>query len=608
MPLDPHAEASPVDWMEWSPAAFERARREDRPILLRISAVWCHWCHVMDETTDADPEVARRLNEWFVPVRVDNDERPDINDRYNLGGWPTTAFLTPDGELIAGGTYFPADRFREILERVHEGWRERREELLGEVDRIRRRREEGRAAGRAGGDLDGSGVAAAVEAVLDAYDWRHGGFGTQPKFPQPEAIRLLLHAHAGTGAEAPREAAEKTLVAMRTAGQAEGRTYGLYDHAGGGFFRYSTTRDWSEPHFEKMLEDNARLALANLDAWRVLGDELHEGTVRGILGWVLRTLADPDGGAGGSQDADGEAAYFGRPLAEREALPEPYVDRRLYADWNGMIVVAALEADAVLDWPELRDWARRTVDRLDAALSTDDGLVRRVLRPGAGDAEIDRDAPLLLCDQAWWSRALLAAYQATGDPAYRARGERLVRAVEATLFDAERGAFRDRAGPRAEGHLDDPLHPLAANAVLAEGLVELAALGGGDRWRERAAGVLAALRPEAERLGFLGAGWALAATRVLAEPVRVHLVGPAEDGGLRALWREAWATYLPARVTEILDPSLDGARLEALGYPADGDPRAYVCVGERCLEPAAEPEALADRLSEVSGEAAGGGL
>src|SRR5512134_2029761 len=219
MPLDPHAAASPVDWMEWGPAAFDRARREDKPILLRISAVWCHWCHVMDDTTDSVPEVARKVNEWFVPVRVDNDERPDVNARYNLGGWPTTAFLTPKGELITGGTYFPAPQFEGILARVHEAWTGQRDQLLAEVERIRDRRREqtgSASGGRAGtaapvgaaGELDGTIVARIVEAALDAYDWRFGGFGREPKFPQPEAVRLLLHAWSGTGAEAPREAAE----------------------------------------------------------------------------------------------------------------------------------------------------------------------------------------------------------------------------------------------------------------------------------------------------------------------------------------------------------------------------------------------------------------
>ncbi len=603
MPLDPHAAASPVQWLEWGPAAFEKARREDRPVLLRISAVWCHWCHVMDETTDADPEVARRMNEWFVPIRVDNDERPDVNDRYNLGGWPTTAFLTPAGDLITGGTYFPAPQFREILERIHDAWRDRRDEVVKEVEGLARRRREARSAGP-GSELTGEAVASLVEATLDAYDWRHGGFGTQPKFPQPDAVRLLLHAHAGSGAEPPREAAEKTLISMRTAGEAEGRNYGLYDHAAGGFFRYSTTRDWSEPHFEKMSEENVRLAVAYLDAWRLLGDELYAGTVRGIFGYVLRKLSDPDGGAWGSQDADGEAAYYGRDLTGRAEMEEPYIDRRIYTAWTGAMTVAAFEAGSALEWPELTDWARRTVERIEGELVAEDGLVRHVLRPFAEGAEIDADAPLLLGDQAWWLRALLAAYQATGDSRWRARAEALAAAADGALFDADRGAWRDRveAGEGdAPGALAEPLHPLHDNVTMAEGLAALAALGGGERWRERAAGVLGALKGDAERHGVLGASWGLAAAHVLSEPVAVHLVGPADDPALQALARAAWSAWLPGGVVEILDPGRNGERLAALGYPAEGAPRAYVCVGERCLAPATEPAELEARLAEALG-------
>jgi hypothetical protein len=610
MPLDPHAAASPVDWVEWGPAAFERAGREDKPILLRISAVWCHWCHVMDETTDAVPEVARRINEWFVPVRVDNDERPDVNARYNLGGWPTTAFLTPAGELITGGTYFPAAQFEEILARVHQAWTRQRDQLESEVERIRAQRRERsmpEPAARQGAsrEADGGAVARIVEAALDAYDWRFGGFGTQPKFPHPEAVRLLFHAWAGTGADAPRVAAEATLTAMRTAGEAAGRTYGLHDHAAGGFFRYSTTRDWTEPHFEKLCEENARLALAYLDGWRLTGNELYRGTVQGIFGFVLGTLSDPDGGAYGSQDADGEAEYYGKPLDERARMETPFIDRRCYTDWNGMMVAAGLETAAVLDWPEVHEWATRTVDRLTERLWTDDGM-RRVFRPGT-DAEVDEAAPILLGDQAWWLEALLAAYQATGAPRYRSRAEALARAIEAGFFDAARGACRDRRigdadaerGTTAEGHLADPVWPLGENAALAGALASLSALGGGERWKERAAGILAALAGEAERHGFMGAGWALAVVRVQSEPVQVHLVGPAGDERLRRLWRAAWSRYLPARVTEILDPSVDGDRLSALGYPTATEPRAYVCVGDRCLAPVSDPDGLAAQLASI---------
>jgi hypothetical protein len=251
------------------------------------------------------------------------------------------------------------------------------------------------------------------------------------------------------------------------------------------------------------------------------------------------------------------------------------------------------------------------VDRLTERLWTEGGM-RRVLRPGAGPDEIDETAPLLLGDQAWWLEALLAAYQATGAPRFRERAEALARAIESGFFDAARGACRDRRAPAAEpasaaggsgagaeGHLADPVWPLAENAALAGALASLSALGGGDRWRERAAGILAALAAEAERHGLMGAGWALAVARVRSEPVQVHLVGPADDDRLRTLWSAAWSPYLPARVVEILDPALDGDRLAALGYPADAEPRAYVCLGDRCLEPVGAPEALHAQLGSV---------
>jgi uncharacterized protein YyaL (SSP411 family) len=364
-----------------------------------------------------------------------------------------------------------------------------------------------------------------------------------------------------------------------------------------------------------MCEDNARHALAFLDAWRLTGNALYADTVRGIFGFVLDTLSDPEGGAYGSQDADGEAEYYGNDLAGRAKMETPYIDRRFYTDWNGMMVAAALEASAVLDASgsavprpfdpaELRGWALRTVDRLTDRLWTDAGM-RHVLRPGAGAHEVDEAAPLLLGDQAWWLEALLAAYQATGDAGYLRRATALARATEAELFDAARGACRDRRdappGDGAEGHLADPVWPLAENSALASALASLSALGGGDRWRERAAGILSALGAEADRHGLMGAGWALALARVRAQAVQVHLVGAVADPSLRALARAAWTRYVPGRVVEILDPALDGDRLAALGYPTADTPRAYVCIGDRCLAPVSAPAELDHQLASLTG-------
>ncbi len=600
MAPDSDAVNSPVQWFEWGPESFSRAQREDKPILLRISAVWCHWCHVMDDTTDADPEVARRVNEWFVPVRVDNDERPDVNDRYNLGGWPTTAFLTPDGELITGGTYFPAAQFSDILERVHRGWLDDREAVHTAVENVRERRAAALMERPSSGDFDAQFLTTVVESILDAFDWRYGGFGTQPKFPHPEAVRLLLHAHRGSGAGAPLEAAKNTLVAMRDAGLSASRAYGLYDHLAGGFFRYSTTRDWSEPHFEKMAEDNARLAMAYLDAYRLTGEERFAETVRGILSFVLETLSHREGGAFGSQDADGEAGYYGLELGERATLPTPSIDHRLYTNWNGMMVVAAFEAAAVLNWPELMAWCELTVDRLTSMLSTSDGAMRHVLRPPYDDDAIDVAAPLLLTDQAWWLAAQLAAYQRTGARDHFRRAEKLASVIERGFFDAQRGACRDRSfDARGDGILDQPHYPVTDNATVATGFAALTALGGDERWRERAESIVQALAGEATGFGLLGASLALAAIHVMDTPVQVHLVGPTDDKTLRALWRVAWRQYVPSRVTEILDPDRQQARLEARGYPLEGEPRAYVCVGDRCLEPVTTPDALERQLEGI---------
>jgi uncharacterized protein YyaL (SSP411 family) len=600
MALDSHATASPVQWLEWGPEAFSRAHREDKPILLRISAMWCHWCHVMDDTTDSDPEVARRVNEWFVPVRVDNDERPDVNDRYNLGGWPTTAFLTPDGELITGGTYFPAAQFSNILERVHRGWVNDREAVDAAVENVRERRAAALVERLSPGAFDAQFLTTVVESILDAFDWRHGGFGTQPKFPHPEAVRLLLHAHHGSGADAPLEAAKNTLIAMRDAGVSASRAYGLYDHVAGGFFRYSTTRDWSEPHFEKMAEDNARLAMTYLDAYRLTGEERFAETVRGILSFVLETLSHREGGAYGSQDADGEAEYYGLELSERAKLPTPIIDHRFYTNWNGMMVAAAFETAAVLDWPELTAWCELTVERLTSKLSTSDGAMRHVLRPPYGDDAIDLAAPLLLTDQAWWLAAQLAAYQRTGGRNHFRRAEKLANVIERNFFDAQRGACRDRSSDdRVDGILDQPHYPVTDNAAVATGFSALTALGGDERWRERAESIIQALAGEAAGFGLLGASLALAAIHVMDMPIQIHLVGSTDDETLRALSRVAWRQYMPSRVTEVLDPSRQQTRLEALGYPLEGEPRAYVCVGDRCLEPVTAPDALERQLESV---------
>jgi uncharacterized protein YyaL (SSP411 family) len=296
-----------LNWQEWGDEAFEKARREDKPILLSISGSWCHWCHVMDDTTYSDREIAGIINKNYIPIRVDTDRRPDINARYNLGGWPTTAFLTPEGDIITGGTYMPPDRMLEALESVYHLYRkdpagvkrEARERSGIKAERSKRppkRETEVRAEGRETetfADLLGF----ASSQLQKSYDPQYGGFGNFPKFPMVEALELAQIAYLYQGDREWKNIFTHTLRSMY-----EG---GIYDPVEGGFSRYSTTRDWSLPHYEKMLEDNAQLLYVLLVAYKLTSEELFARASRDVLRYLENNLYLPEtGGWAGSQDAD----------------------------------------------------------------------------------------------------------------------------------------------------------------------------------------------------------------------------------------------------------------------------------------------------------------
>jgi uncharacterized protein YyaL (SSP411 family) len=300
----------PVHWHPWSDEAFARARAEDKPILLDIGAVWCHWCHVMDGESYEDPDLAAFLNERFVCIKVDRDERPDVDSRYQRavqtltgqGGWPLTALLTPDGEVFYGGTYFPPDGrygrpgFRAVLERVLETFHQQRDQVAATAKQVRDHL--GQALNEASrGDLSPALLSQAAEKMARLFDWRYGGFGTQPKFPHPAAVEFLLARWWDTGEPWLRELAEKTL-----SGMARG---GVYDQIGGGFHRYSVDERWVVPHFEKMSYDNSELLKAYAHAYAALGNPLYREVAEGIVGWSFEVMCDRErGGFAASQDAD----------------------------------------------------------------------------------------------------------------------------------------------------------------------------------------------------------------------------------------------------------------------------------------------------------------
>jgi uncharacterized protein YyaL (SSP411 family) len=299
----------PIHWYPWSEEAFAAARSQDRPVLLDIGAVWCHWCHVMDGESYEDPELAAFLNDQFVCIKVDRDERPDVDTRYQRavqaltrqGGWPLTAFLTPAGEVFFGGTYFPPDGkygrpgFRSVLSAVLEAYRSRRGQVEAQAEAIRRvvtaDLDEALS-----GDLPASALEEAARVMAQVFDREHGGFGGQPKFPHPTAILFLLHRWFDTRDDLTRTIVERTLQGM-------GRG-GVYDQLGGGFHRYSVDAQWIVPHFEKMSYDNSELLKSYVDAYALFGTEEYAEVARGIIRWVREVMADPDGGVAASQDAD----------------------------------------------------------------------------------------------------------------------------------------------------------------------------------------------------------------------------------------------------------------------------------------------------------------
>ncbi|MDQ6767589.1 MAG: DUF255 domain-containing protein, partial [Candidatus Eremiobacteraeota bacterium] len=420
-----HNRANEIRWQAWGEATFARAKEQGKPVLLAISGVWCHWCHVMDETTYSDQAVIDQINDRFVPVRVDTDQRPDINARYNMGGWPTTALLTPEGEVLYGGTYIPPDAMRQVLKQIDDFYSQADNRLsiakrVSEMKTVRAART--RTPG--GGDLDPHTAANVAALLSSAFDDEYGGFGTDQKFPHVSALHFLLDDYARH-----QDDRAKTIVKKTLHGMAGG---GMYDHVQGGFFRYSTTRDFSIPHFEKMLEDLGGL----LHACARAGASFDDATLRSVAIDVQRYLDDhlwngELGGYGGSQDADEE--YYSLDAAARATLTEPYVDTTLYTSWNAQAARAQLLSAPLLEpsGVDVAAWTERGLAVLDT-------LWTKLLVDGMMCRYFDGAPHIrgLLADQVWSSWAALAALEVTGEACWLERCGSLIEHTE-TLFDKD---------------------------------------------------------------------------------------------------------------------------------------------------------------------------
>ncbi len=476
-----------VRWLPWGVDAFARAREEDRPVLLSITAVWCEACQEMYRTSYADPLVAAVINDHFVPVRVDADRRPDISERYTLGAWPTTAFLTADGDVIGGGTFIEHARMPSVLERVAEAFTARRAELTA-ASAIAK---------------PSSPPASAPHSDLSAhvfgtFDHEHGGFGSEPKFPLTSPLDLALARHHADGDQAMAGIVEATLDAMGWGGQ-------LYDDVDGGFYRCALRRDWQEPRYEKLLDVNASLLRTYVDASAALRIARYAERAADILRYVQTWLADPvDGGWSGSQAAD--RGYYTAAFEARRARVAPSVDRVLYVSANARMISAALHAAEVLDDTPLGEFALKSLERLAVAC----------YRPGEGIAHCLDVTPSirgLLDDQVAMAGALLDAHEATGNIVYEMMAQELAHFAIRVMWDDESGGFFDRAvAEQGElvGRMRERVKPFAANCEAARVLKRLATAKGDHDFGARAAATLEAVELSAWQQGPLAADYLLA--------------------------------------------------------------------------------------------------
>lgn len=568
--------ASDIHWRHWGEEAFEAAARADRPVLLNLTAVWCSWCQRLDETTYSDPEIIGLINEELIPVRVDADKQPHVQERYIAGGWPTNAFLTPTGEVLWAGTFLEPEEFRTVAGGVLEAWRERRDELQAEIDRRRRALEAARGRQVMVGLVRREAADDVVSATLDSFDPRNGGFGTAPKFPMPEAIELLFLQAARLGDEQSRYIAEQTLDGM-LAGE-------LFDRVDGGFFRYALGEDWTDPRREKPLEVNAGLLRAY-----ALGAHLFErsdwrSTAERIVDWVERRLRLEDGLWAGSQAADDE--HYALPAEERAKAEPPPVDPVVYTDLNAAWIRALADAGGLLGRLDWIDRAAAAFEVLLPTMEAPEGMLYHFREPG-GTSQL----PGLLTDIVGMARAAISLAQSTGRHWFLERAQRLVRVLEEDFW-AEDGGFLDHTpAAGSAGALRYRERPFERNASAARLYLDLFSATGGRSYRAIAERTLALLSPSAGRYGVAGAEFAVAVDEFFDPPPTVVIVGPPEESG--ALREAALALPVVSRRVWTME---EGGRLGAITFPPSTEPVAYLCIDSTRSRPLADPADLVDTL------------
>ena len=651
-----HAD-NPVDWYAWGEEALERASKEDKPILLSIGYSACHWCHVMAHQSFENEAIAALMNEKFINIKVDREERPDIDTVYmeavqtltGHGGWPLTVFLTPEGKPFYGGTYFPPeDRdgmpgLPRVLEAAAEAYHQRRQDIEATAQKLKETMLKPIIA-----DTQPLVVDLLVKAYLSLkkdYDSSNGGFGTAPKFPQPLALDYLLRYYHRHRDETALEVVTHSLEKMARGG--------IYDQIGGGFHRYATDGHWQVPHFEKMLYDNAQLSQVYLHAYLVTGDGLFRSIATETLDYVLREMTDAKGGFYSAQDADTEGTegtyylwtpkeiteavgevnskevieYYGVTekgnfdernilhvaadkakaeliekarvvlLEKRQQRVRPGRDEKVLASWNGLMLASLAEAACALNRPDYL--AAATANGrflLDTMIS--DGRLNHSYKDG--EARIDG----YLDDYAMVIEGLLSLHLVTFAGRWLTQAIKLAGVMvdefwdkkEETFYDTGRGQEELFVRPRSTY---DGVFPSAGSAA-SMALLKLSRLTGNQEWRRLAVQSLRSVRELMQRypLGF--ANWLSVLDFYLSRPMEIAIIGPRDDPAAGELLKTICSTWLPGKVTAARDPG-DTAPAELSLFEdramVDGKPAVYVCRDYTCKAPIIDPAKLSVELS-----------
>lgn len=662
---------NPVDWYPWGEEALTKARSEDKPIFLSIGYSACHWCHVMAHESFENEATAALLNQLFVNIKVDREERPDLDAIYmdavvsmtNSGGWPMSVFLTPDGQPFYGGTYYPPQprygmpSFQQVLQSVATAYRDRRPEIIAQAERLTQAIQRTAYLGAQTGDLGTELLDEAVNNLDQYFDREEGGFGSQPKFPQPMTLDFLMAYYQRTKNLDALYIAELTLEKMANGG--------IYDQLGGGFHRYSVDAIWLVPHFEKMLYDNSQLLRTYLHAWQITARPLYRRIVDETVDYVLREMTAPDGGFYSSQDADSEgeegkffvwtlaeikqtlgthaaaifetyynvsergnfeghnilsvtrsmahvAERFGTTAAKveqivmegrrklfalREKRIKPARDEKVLTEWNGLMIHALAECGVVCGREDALQAAIHAANFILTRMSQPDGKLYRSYKDGQArfNAYVE--------DYAAFIRALIALYEATFQLRWLGEASRLTQLLFAQFHDPVNGGFfqtgvdHEQLVVRRKDFIDNAIP--SGNALAAEALLRLSVLVGNDEYRRTANQIVLTMKAAMVRQP-TGFGRLLGTLEtLLSRRQEVAIVGEPTMPETQALYQEVRKRYLPHTVIAAKRPGEESMLPLLAGRDMfNGKAAAYVCENYTCQLPvtaAAELGKLLDR-------------